>query len=81
MSRLPSTRGSSSTPASRSAAAQRRPGVLVAAPKSDIYVAMLGISLAAILIATILMTIIFASYGWTTKISQTNHAPSVTRMA
>lgn len=85
MSRLPSTRGSSSgaagRAAGRSAAAQRRPGVLVQSAKSDIYVAMLGVSLAAILIATILMTVIFASYGWSTKVSQTSPTPAVTRLA
>ncbi len=54
---------------------------MVQSAKSDIYVAMLGVSLAAILIATILMTVIFASYGWSTKISQANHAPAVTRLA
>ncbi|MHB1562194.1 MAG: hypothetical protein ACYC61_32505 [Isosphaeraceae bacterium] len=81
MSRLPSTRGSSSGAAGRAAAAQRRPGVLVQSAKSDIYVAMLGVSLAAILIATILMTVLFASYGWSTKISQANATPAVTRLA
>lgn len=82
MSRLPSTRGSSAGAGGRSAATQRRPGgVLVQSAKSDIYVAMLGVSLAAILIATILMTVIFASYGWSTKVSQASSTPAVTRLA
>ena len=63
MSRLPSSRGSSAAAAGRSSpAAGRRPGVLVQSPKSDIYVAMLGISLGAIIIACILMTLIFSKY-------------------
>lgn len=69
MSRLASSRGSSSAAAGRgSAAAQRRPGVLVQAPKSDIYVALLGISLAAIILATLLMTLLFSQYGFSTKV-------------
>lgn len=67
MSRLASSRGSSAA-ASRGAAAQRRPGVFVQAPKSDIYVALLGISLAAILLATLLMVMLFSQYGFSTKV-------------
>jgi hypothetical protein len=68
LSRLPSSRGSSSATASRSAAAQRRPGVFVQAPKSDIYVALLGISLASIVLATLLMTLLLSQYGFSTKV-------------
>ncbi len=69
MSRLPSTRGSSGTTTAGRAAAQRRPGgVLVQAPKSDIFVALLGISLGAILLATLLMTLLFSQYGFSTKV-------------
>ena len=68
MSRLPSSRGSSSATSSRSAAAQRRPGVFVQAPKSDIYVTLLGISLGAILLATLLMVLLFSQYGFSTKV-------------
>jgi hypothetical protein len=68
LSRLPLGRSSSAAP-SRSAPAQgRRPGVLVQSPKSDIYVAMLGISLGAIIIASLLMVLIFSQYGFSTKI-------------
>ena len=70
MSRQQSARGSSAATASRggaSAAAQRRPGVLVQSPKSDIYVALLGLSLAAILIACLLMLLLLNSYGWSVK--------------
>jgi hypothetical protein len=56
--------------ASRSSAAPRggRPGVFVQAPKSDIYVALLGISLGAIILATLLMTLLFSQYGFSTKV-------------
>ena len=69
MSRQPSTRGSSAT-ASRgsAAAAQRRPGVFVQAPKSDIYVALLGVALGAILMACLLMLLMLNSYGWSVKV-------------
>ena len=43
--------------------------MLVQSPKSDIYVAMLGISLGAIIIACILMTLIFSKYNFSTKVS------------
>ncbi len=69
MSRLASSRGSSGGASTRgAAAAQRRPGVFVQAPKSDIYVALLGISLAAIVLATLLMTLLFSQYGFSTNV-------------
>jgi hypothetical protein len=80
LSRLPSSRGSSAA-ASRGAAAPRRPGVLVQAPKSDVYVALLGISLAAIVIATLLMVLLLAQYGFSTKISANQATPAATRVA
>jgi hypothetical protein len=43
--------------------------VLVQSPKSDIYVAMLGIALGAIIIACLLMTILFSKYSFSTKVS------------
>jgi len=67
LSRQPSTRGSSGSTATR-AAAQRRPGVFVQAPKSDIYVTLLGISLGAILLATLMMVLLFSQYGFSTKV-------------
>lgn len=39
-----------------------RPGVYVATPKSDIYVALLGVSLFAMLLATLLLTLILNGY-------------------
>ena len=70
MSRLPSSRSSSAAASGRSApAAGRRPGVVIQTPKSDVYVAMLGISLGAIIIACILMVLIFSKYEFKTKVS------------
>jgi hypothetical protein len=64
LSRLRSSRGSKSTPAATPAArpAGRRPGILVQAPKSDIFVALLGVALAAIILACLLMFIILWRY-------------------
>ena len=81
MSRLASSRGSSAASASRGAAAPRRPGVFVQAPKSDIFVALLGISLAAIVLATLLMVILFSQYGFSTKVSSNSTPPAATRIA
>ena len=46
------------------AAASRRPGVFVQAPKSDIFVAMLGVALGAILLACVLMLMILWRYDF-----------------
>ncbi len=82
MSRQPSTRGSSASTASRGAAAAqpRRPGVLVQSPKSDIYVALLGIALAAILMACLLMLLMLNRYSWSVKVSAQSMPTSVVRM-
>jgi hypothetical protein len=77
LSRLPSTRGSSSATATRggAAAAPRRPGVLVQAPKSDVYVILLGVSLAAIVLACLLMALMLNRYGWSVKVSARSMSP------
>jgi len=67
LSRLPSSRGASGSTTTR-AAAPRRPGVLVQAPKSDIYVTLLGISLGAIIMACLLMTMILTQYGFSVSV-------------
>jgi len=81
LSRLASSRGSSSGATRTAGAAQRRPGVFVQAPKSDIYVALLGISLAAILLATLLMVVLFSQYSFSTKVSAASKAQDTTRIA
>jgi hypothetical protein len=67
LSRLPSSRGSSASGASR-AVAPRRPGVLVQAPKSDIYVTLLGISLGAIVLSCIEMILLLTQYGFSVSV-------------
>lgn len=70
MSRLRSSRGSKSGPSrSKAAATPRQRGVLVQAPKSDIYVALLGVALAVLIIASVLMAILLGQYGWSTQVS------------
>jgi len=65
LSRLRSSRGSSpAAKTARPAAASRRPGVLVQAPKSDIFVAMLGVGLGAILLGCLLMLLILWRYDF-----------------
>ena len=67
MSRLRSSRGSSpaaKTPRPAARPRHRRPGVLVQAPKSDIFVAMLGVALGAILVACLLMLLILWRYDF-----------------
>jgi hypothetical protein len=77
LSRQPSTRGSSAAPAGRGAAtAARRPGgVLVQAPKSDIFVVLLGVSLGAIVLACLLMLLMLNRYGWSVKVSARSMNP------
>ncbi len=54
-----------STPARSTPAAGR--GVFVQAPKSDIYVVLLGIALGAIMIGSILLLMVWNRYGFSTK--------------
>ena len=44
-----------------------RPGVYVATPKSDVYVALLGVSLGAMILATLLLTLILNGYEFQLK--------------
>ena len=68
MSRLRSSRASRTAGAassgSRPVVAARRPGVLVQAPKSDIFVVMLGVALGAILLGCLLMLLILWRYDF-----------------
>jgi hypothetical protein len=84
LSRLNPSRGSSAAPSSstRSApAGPRRPGVLVQAPKSDIYVALLGVALGAIMLSVILMIILWSRYDFKTKVSAIQPAPRAVALA
>ena len=59
---------------SRPAAA--RPGVFVQTPKSDIYVALLGIALAAMIFGCILLLLILNRYGFSTKVTSLMAPPA-----
>lgn len=50
-------------------------------PKSDIYVALLGVSLGAIIVSTLLLAILFSGYGFSTKVSAAASAALATRIA
>lgn len=67
MSRARSTsaKATKAAPAKKARAAGR-PGVYVATPKSDIYVALLGVSLGAMILATLLLTLLLNAYEFKT---------------
>ena len=65
MSRPRSARGASA-PAARPAA-QR--GVYVQAPKSDIFVALLGVALGAMIFGCLLLVLVLQRYEFQTKVS------------
>jgi hypothetical protein len=46
-----------------------RPGVFVQTPQSDIYVALLGIALGAMVLGCLLLLLILNRYGFSTKVS------------
>lgn len=53
--------------ASGAARAGGRPGVFVQAPRSDIYVAMLGIALGAMILGCLLLVLVLNRYEFKTK--------------
>ena len=84
MSRLRSSRaskGSTSSASRSSTPAARQRGVLVQAPKSDIYVALLGISLAAIVIGCLLMILLLGKYDWKVKVAAADRTPAAVSLA
>ncbi len=86
MSRLRSSRASkskasTSSASSRASTPARQRGVLVQAPKSDIYVALLGISLAAILIGCLLMILLLGRYEFKVKVADAGRSPSAVSLA
>ena len=62
MSRARSTSAKAAAPAKKTTRKPGRPGVYVATPKSDIYVALLGVSLGAMIVATLLLTLLLNAY-------------------
>lgn len=81
MSRPRSARGASAGGAGARPAAQR--GVYVQTPKSDIYVALLGVSLGAMIIGSLLLVLVLNRYGFSTKVSDASpaHRPSLALVA
>ena len=82
MSRLKSARAAKPAKpakASRAAAAPRGGRVLVQTPKSDVYVALLGVSLGAIVLGCLLLVIHLNRYEFQTKVSGLA-SPSVTAL-
>jgi hypothetical protein len=71
LSRPRSGRGAS-TGAGR-AAAQR--GVYVQTPKSDIYVALLGVALGAMIIGCIFLLLVLNRYGFSTQVTALSSPP------
>lgn len=61
MSRPRSGRAASSAPAR--GATGGRPGVYVQSPRSDVFVALLGVALGAMIVACILLYLVFHRYG------------------
>jgi hypothetical protein len=55
--------------------------VLVQSPKSDIYVALLGVALGAIVISVILMIVLWSRYDFKTKVSAVPPAPRAVALA
>ncbi len=54
-----------------------RPGIFVQSPQSDVYVALLGLALAAMVIGCLLLVLILRRYDFKTKVSAvTPAAPS-----
>ena len=67
--RAASSGGGGSRPAAR-------PGVFVQTPKSDIYVALLGIALGAMILGCLLLVLILNGYEFKTKVSALTAPPS-----
>ena len=59
-----STRGSGANPAARGARAGGRPGVFVTTPKSDIFVALLGVALGSMILAILLLLMVWGRYDF-----------------
>jgi hypothetical protein len=55
--------------------------VLVQSPKSDIFVVMLGIALAAIVLGCLLMIVMFGRYSFSTKVSSLSPPAQVGTLA
>jgi hypothetical protein len=59
--------------------APARPGVFVQTPQSDIYVALLGIALGAMILGCILLVVLLNRYEFKTSVSMHTPLPSISR--
>ena len=71
------TSGRSSTAPARGG----RPGVYVSAPKSDIFVVLLAVSLGAMVVGSLLFVLIMSRYDFKTKVSANSNVPVRTVLA
>lgn len=83
MSRLRSSRASSASASTSRPAARPRGGVLVQSPKSDVFVALLGIALGAIVLGCLLMLLILWRYDFkaNAKLASLNQPSQTVRLA
>lgn len=83
MSRLRSGRGASSTGSRSARPAGGARGVYVQAPKSDIFVALLGVALGAMVLGCLLLLLVLNRYGFQTSVSAVGPttAPAVVLVA
>jgi hypothetical protein len=82
LSRLRSGRATSRAAASaaparpKTRAAPARPGVFVQTPRSDIYVALLGIAASAVLLGILLLLLLWNRYGFSSKVAAGRDTPT-----
>ena len=82
MSRPRSGRGSTGSRAAARPAAGGTRGVYVQAPKSDIYVALLGVALGAMIIGCVLLLLVLNRYNFQVNVSAVvPTAPSAVSLA
>jgi hypothetical protein len=62
-------------------AATGRPGVFVQTPRSDIFVALLGVALGAMVLGCLLLVLILQRYEFTTKAAALLTQPATTALA
>jgi hypothetical protein len=62
-------------------AAAGRPGVFVQSPRSDIFVALLGVALGAMVLGCLLLVLILQRYEFTTKAAALFPQPGTTALA
>ena len=51
-------------------------GVYVTAPKSDIYVALLGVALGAMALGCLLLVLVWSRYGFSTSVAANDFRPA-----